>query len=1303
FAVAVDGLPIESIATGIGNGRGSSAPFGLAPLEDVSDDNGSQLFAETVANNPLGVTKFMRPEDGHWNPLNPNEFYFVTTGRFGAPGRLFRLAFHDIKNPEAGGIITVVLDGTEGMVNPDNLVVDHLGNILIQEDPGGNSRLSKIWRYRPGADVLEIIAEHNPLYFDPSGDLFMTTNEEASGIIDLKSIVGPGWYLADVQAHASNADPELVENGQLVAIYAPIEQMEGPSTKTGPYVVPSIASVDTTSVLTVGDSIGGYRMAGIPDGLGALDNKDGTFSLFVHHELGETVGVERAHGGIGAFISKWVITTHHHACGPLQVLEGSDLIQTVMIYNPVSGEYEAADPAYTFNRFCSADLAGPGAFYWNGLGTQYRIFTGGEENDGFFGGDYGRAFATFVNGPDEGTTYDLPWMGKLAFENVVPSPYPQLHTIVAGLDDSASSNNDTLGEIYFYVGVKTDEGSEFEKSGLKGGDLFAVAVEGLAIEDIENGIGNGAGSSLPFTLAALPDVSADDGSGLFDLTVAENELGITKFLRPEDGAWDPNNPNCFYFVTTGRFGAPGRLFKLTFDNIETPEAGGAITLVLDGTEGIVNADNITVDRNSNVLIQEDPGGSSRLARIWFYDAHTGELTDIAQHDPKFFDPDSEFLITTNEEASGIIDVSHILGEGLYLISDQVHANSDDPELVEGGQIALVKVPYTPPAVPELRLNVVGTYETGIFDEGASEIVDYDPMTQRGFIVNAQAGVIDVLDLSDPSNPTLIAQVTQPGSVNSVAVKNGIVVTAVQNDDGTQPGWLVFHDTDGNVLSQVTAGVLPDNVVFSPDGLKVLSANEGEPLSDYSVDPEGSVTIVDLGDGSIASVSALTDDDVIQVTFEAYNDRLYSLLNKGIRIFGPGSTVAQDLEPEYITVIDNLAYVTLQENNAFAVINCDTGAVLDILPLGYKDHSSGQPELHNFTFEDQDLPVLGLSTKDDETPILLGGFSGLWYAADESSHETKVFYTIPDRGPNGDAFTVDGVTSREFLLPDYQARIVRVELNEWTGALAVTDQILLTREDGGPVPIHGLPNIPGWDEVPLNGKSEAVDYDPYGGDMEGIVRHPDGTFWTVDEYRPAIYHFSADGSLIERYVPEGTSLLGDTPMPEGTYGAETLPAEYAKRWSNRGFEAVALDPEKDVVYAFIQSPMHNPDNSTQNKSDIIRVLGINAADGTPVEEYIYLLERNAGSGYSFARTDKIGDAVYAGKGRFYVIERDSSTPDDPGYGHKYIFEMDINPATNLLADGAPEPMDGLTWEQHSAEDLNAQGVRPVWKRKVLNLP
>ena len=610
-----------------------------------------------------------------------------------------------------------------------------------------------------------------------------------------------------------------------------------------------------------------------------------------------------------------------------------------------------------------------------------------------------------------------------------------------------------------------------------------------------------------------------------------------------------------------------------------------------------------------------------------------------------------------------------------------------------------------PARKFLDLGVIGSYTSNVFDESAAEINAYDPASQRVFVVNANSATIDVLDASNPANPTLVVSETFPGGgVNSVAVKDGIVAVAVEAENKQDNGYIAILNTDGDWYASVPAGALPDMVTFTPDGTKILAANEGEPNDDYTVDPEGSVTIIDLGDRSPATLSGLGASDATQVRFTAFNDQRDSLLNKGVRIYGPNATVAQDLEPEYIAVAPagDIAYVALQENNALAVIDIAAGTATDILPLGYKDHSRGLPQLTEHLFDEDDLPTLGISTADDSTPVLLGGLSGLWHEISESTATSKIFYAVPDRGPNGSAINVDGVTNREFLIPDYQARAVKFELNTTSGELSVLDQILFTRKDGS-TPITGIPNIPGYDEVPLNGKGEAIDYDAYGADMEGVLINPDdGTFWTVDEYRPAIYNFAADGTLIERYVPEGTSLLGDTPQAAGFYGAETLPAEYSNRRANRGFEAVALDTDNDIVYAFIQTPMDNPDNSIRN-SDVIRILGVNPADGTPVAEYVYLLERNAQSGHGFARTDKLGDAVYAGDNRFYVMERDSSDRNDGTTGHKYVFEIDLAGATNLLAAGAPSPLADKTLEQHSAADLAAVGIRPVFKHKVLNLP
>jgi len=240
------------------------------------------------------------------------------------------------------------------------------------------------------------------------------------------------------------------------------------------------------------------------------------------------------------------------------------------------------------------------------------------------------------------------------------------------------------------------------------------------------------------------------------------------------------------------------------------------------------------------------------------------------------------------------------------------------------------------ASAQFVLEKLGTYATGIFDEGAAEIVAHDPGTQRLFFVNADAGTVDVLDINDPTQPMLINQIDLADfgdGANSVDIFNGIVAVAVEADESTDPGQVVFLDTDGNVLNNVTVGVLPDMVTFANEGSVLLVANEGEPNDDYDVDPEGSVSIVDLSAG-------VENATVTQVSFTSLNDQRDALISEGVRIFGPNATVAQDLEPEYIAVDEStgLAYVSCQENNAFVVVDIAAAEVVDVLPLGYKDHS-----------------------------------------------------------------------------------------------------------------------------------------------------------------------------------------------------------------------------------------------------------------------------------------------------------------------------------------------------------------------------
>ncbi|VEP12805.1 conserved hypothetical protein [Hyella patelloides LEGE 07179] len=228
----------------------------------------------------------------------------------------------------------------------------------------------------------------------------------------------------------------------------------------------------------------------------------------------------------------------------------------------------------------------------------------------------------------------------------------------------------------------------------------------------------------------------------------------------------------------------------------------------------------------------------------------------------------------------------------------------------------------------INLTQIGTFNTGI--EGAAEIPAYDSDSQRLFVVNADANAIDVLDLSDPNNPTKIFDIAlTSGSPNSVAVYNGFFAVAVADNTKTEKGSVAFFDTEGNFISSTEVGALPDMLTFTPDGSKVIVANEGEPNDDYTIDPEGSISIIDVETGEVTTAS-----------FEGFNDQKQALIDNGVRIFGPDATVAQDLEPEYIAISadGSTAFVTLQENNAFAVVDIASSTVTDIIPLGYKDHS-----------------------------------------------------------------------------------------------------------------------------------------------------------------------------------------------------------------------------------------------------------------------------------------------------------------------------------------------------------------------------
>jgi hypothetical protein len=250
----------------------------------------------------------------------------------------------------------------------------------------------------------------------------------------------------------------------------------------------------------------------------------------------------------------------------------------------------------------------------------------------------------------------------------------------------------------------------------------------------------------------------------------------------------------------------------------------------------------------------------------------------------------------------------------------------------------------------VTLQPIGRYQspTAAFDRGAAEVVAFDAATKRVFVVNAQDGTVDVLDGSIPANPVFLAQIdvkalpgfdpAKLGAANSVAARDGLVAVAIEANPVTANGVLAFYDAATlALLKTVAAGALPDAVTFSNTGHFVIVSNEGEPRT--PVDPEGSVTIVDVRQkGRQRDFSACTAD------FRGFNSQRAALVAAGVYIDPGAASVAQDLEPEYATARGNNAYVTLQENNAIAVVQLNQCRVSRVMPIGVKDHGLAENAL-----------------------------------------------------------------------------------------------------------------------------------------------------------------------------------------------------------------------------------------------------------------------------------------------------------------------------------------------------------------------
>jgi hypothetical protein len=227
---------------------------------------------------------------------------------------------------------------------------------------------------------------------------------------------------------------------------------------------------------------------------------------------------------------------------------------------------------------------------------------------------------------------------------------------------------------------------------------------------------------------------------------------------------------------------------------------------------------------------------------------------------------------------------------------------------------------------------IGSIDIG--DIGAAEISAYDPQTKRLFVVNnGIVNKIDVLDFSDPTNIKVISSLaTLPygGAVNSVAVNDGKLAAAIESTDKQANGKVViFKTSDYSEIKIVEVGALPDMITFSPDGKFILTANEGEPSSDYTNDPMGTISIITVENYSVTTLN-----------FSSFASQSATLKSKGFRVFGPSNDFSKDIEPEYVTISEDskTAWVTLQENNGIAKVDLTAKSITSIFPLGFKDYN-----------------------------------------------------------------------------------------------------------------------------------------------------------------------------------------------------------------------------------------------------------------------------------------------------------------------------------------------------------------------------
>lgn len=407
-----------------------------------------------------------------------------------------------------------------------------------------------------------------------------------------------------------------------------------------------------------------------------------------------------------------------------------------------------------------------------------------------------------------------------------------------------------------------------------------------------------------------------------------------------------NNPNFGVQILASQYQSTGQ-FRQT----------GNPSLV--ATAGTWRFDNVKIEGRSNVSIPT----ANNFAQ---YNENIGSINvPISVTNANNSPIDLTFSLSVYSDATQNIDYSWsntltipantngITGLPLTIIDDALPENAERIIVsISGGINAMVSSTenyqiifikdndyQAPTPSNELNLNLLSSFSNGVAGSNSAEIVSFDSSVDRLYIANSIGGKLDIVNFSNPSSPALISSISLAayGNINSVVAHDSVVALAIESIPAQTNGKVVFMDYNGNFISQVNVGAMPDMITFNKDYTKILTANEGEPDATYANDPEGTVSIIDL----VPGYANLTNANVTQIGFTAYNGQASALINQGIRVFSTSASVAQDFEPEYIAISDDntKAFVTLQENNAMVTIDLVSNTITSLVGLGYGDYNS----------------------------------------------------------------------------------------------------------------------------------------------------------------------------------------------------------------------------------------------------------------------------------------------------------------------------------------------------------------------------